>query len=148
MQREFTGRDMLMVLVAGFGIVVAVNFYMAGQASNIFSGVVVKNSYHASQKFNDWLSEAERGRELGWQADLARSEDGYLHIQTNGVPANALVEAELRRPLGDHETVRLKFAQLDETRYRSDLELDEGRWIARVKISGGGNNWAFESEIK
>jgi nitrogen fixation protein FixH len=42
----------------------------------------------------------------------------------------------------------LDFSQLDETRFRSDLELEEGRWIARVKISNGDDSWAFESEIK
>jgi len=148
MQREFTGRDMLLVLVAGFGIVVAVNFYMAGKASSSFSGVVVENSYHASQKFNEWLDEAERGQELGWEASLIRSDTGYLEIETVGVPTGARVEAELRRPVGERQSIVLDFSQLDETRFRSDLELEEGRWIARVKISNGDDRWAFESEIK
>ena len=45
MRREFTGRDMAMVMVAGFGVVVAVNFYMASLAIGGFGGVVVENSY-------------------------------------------------------------------------------------------------------
>ena len=148
MQREFTGRDMLLVLIAGFGIVVAVNFYMAGQASSSFSGVVVENSYHASQKFNEWLDEAERGQELGWKASLIRSDDGHLDMETSGVPSGALVEAELRRPIGERQSIVLNFSQLDENRFRSDLRVDEGRWIARVNIIAGNDSWAFESEIK
>ena len=148
MQREFTGRDMLLVLIVGFGIVVAVNFYMAGQASKSFSGVVVQNSYQASQKFNEWLDEAERGQELGWKANLTRSDDGYLDIETSGVPSGALIEAELRRPVGERQSIVLSFSQLDESRFRSDLGLEEGRWIARIRISGGDDSWAFESEIK
>jgi len=148
MQREFTGRDMLLVLISGFGIVVAVNFYMAGQASSSFSGVVVENSYQASQKFNEWLDEAERGQELGWKASLTRGENGHLDLETSGVPSGAVVEAELRRPIGERQSIQLNFTQLDETHFRSDLELEEGRWIARVKVSAGDDSWAFESEIE
>ena len=68
MRREFTGRDMAMVMVAGFGVVVAVNFYMASLAIGGFGGVVVENSYVASQKFNGWLDEAREGRKLGYAA--------------------------------------------------------------------------------
>ena len=56
MRREFTGRDMAKILVAGFGLVVAVNFGMATIAARSFSGTVVDNSYIASQKFNGWLA--------------------------------------------------------------------------------------------
>ena len=65
MRREFTGRDMAMVMVAGFGVVVAVNFYMASLATNGFGGVVVENSYVASQKYNGWLAEAARRSKAG-----------------------------------------------------------------------------------
>ena len=45
--REFTGRDMALVLVGGFGIVVAVNFFMASLATGGFHGVVVEKIKHA-----------------------------------------------------------------------------------------------------
>ncbi|HBM71251.1 MAG TPA: hypothetical protein DD436_01170, partial [Erythrobacter sp.] len=86
MRREFTGRDMAMVMVAGFGVVVAVNFYMASLAIGGFGGVVVENSYVASQKFNGWLDEAREGRKLGYAAQMARAADGRLMVTTQGVP--------------------------------------------------------------
>ncbi len=52
---SFTGKHMLGVMIAGFGIVAAVNFYMASLAVGGFHGIVVENSYVASQKFNDWI---------------------------------------------------------------------------------------------
>ena len=52
MPRTFTGRHMTMVLVAFFGTIIVVNFTMARFASSTFGGVVVENSYVASQHFN------------------------------------------------------------------------------------------------
>ena len=120
----------------------------AGQASKSFSGVVVENSYHASQKFNQWLDEARKGEELGWQAELTRNEKGYLVIITSDVPAGAQVEAELRRPLGKQQLVSLEFSQVNDALFRSNRQLDAGRWTARVRISANGESWAFESEIR
>ena len=58
MTRPFTGRHMFATLVVFFGIVIAVNFTMASYATTTFGGLVVENSYVASQKFNRWLDEA------------------------------------------------------------------------------------------
>src|SRR5690606_4480933 len=75
--RAFTGRHMLAAVVAFFGVIVAVNLTMATFAMNSWSGLVVKNSYVASQEFND-RAEAGRARAaLGWQAELAFS-NGHL----------------------------------------------------------------------
>ena len=59
MSRPFTGRHMAMILVAFFGVVIVVNLIMARYASSTFGGIVVENSYVASQEFNKWLDEAE-----------------------------------------------------------------------------------------
>ena len=40
MQRPFTGKHMAAILVGGFAIVIAVNFYMASLAVGGFGGVV------------------------------------------------------------------------------------------------------------
>ena len=68
MRGPFTGRHMALILVAGFGIVIAVNFLMAYLAARDFGGVVVENSYVASQNYNSWLKEADAQRQLGWEA--------------------------------------------------------------------------------
>lgn len=148
MRREFTGLHMAMVLVIGFGVVVAVNFYMAARAANSFGGVVVENSYVASQKFNGWLDKAQRGRALGWQAEIGRDGTGHLVVETSGVPADALVRAEMRRPLGDagHELITL--SRSDAGRYRSQAPLEEGRWIVRLEVSKDADIWQSEGELQ
>lgn len=145
--REFTGRDMALILVGGFGIVVAVNFFMASLATGGFHGVVVENSYVASQKFNGWLEDAEKSRALGWEADLARDDEGRVVAATEGVPSGATLTAELRRPLGEHEFASLTFIETAEGVYRSSEAVPGGRWIARLEIVSDGQRWTGESRL-
>ncbi|WP_236922288.1 FixH family protein [Erythrobacter litoralis] len=144
---EFTGRHMALVLVGGFAIVAAVNFYMASLAVGGFHGVVVENSYVASQKFNTWLAEAEKARALGWEVRPGRGEDGHVIIETANVPAGARVEAELRRPLGEKQFDSLVFDPGRDGRYRSRAPLDAGRWLMRLTITAGDDVWTGESEL-
>jgi nitrogen fixation protein FixH len=138
---------MALVLISGFGIVVAVNFYMAGLAVNGFGGVVVKNSYVASQNFNGWLEQARQAEGLGWQASMKREEGGLLIVTTSDVPDGALLSAVLRRPLGDHQIIDLSFEETSPGIYHSRDALPSGRWIVRLSIEMGENRWAQEREI-
>ncbi|MFW2349955.1 FixH family protein [Qipengyuania sp.] len=147
MQREFTGRHMALVLVAGFGIVVAVNFYMASLAIGGFGGVVVENSYVASQKFNGWLEQARVSDRLGYAAALGRDAEGRLVATTERVPQGALLSADLRRPLGRPDHFSLRFEQIGPDRFVSTRSLPEGRWVVRLAIDAGGGRWVEESEV-
>ncbi len=146
-KRVFTGRHMLGVMVGGFGIVIAVNFYMASLAIGGFHGIVVENSYVASQKFNGWLEEAEKSRALGWEAIAARDEAGHVVISTEGVPAGATVSAELRRPIGERDYASLTFTSQADGSFRSVETVSNGRWTMRLSITAGGENWTEESEL-
>jgi len=146
-QKPFTGKHMAAILVAGFGVVMVVNFYMASLAVGGFHGIVVENSYVASQKFNDWLGEAEEARALGWEVEAAREETGHVVITTAKVPEGALVNAELRRPLGTREYASLTFGPLGDGRFRSTEPVAEGRWTMRLFIEAGDKTWAEESEL-
>ncbi|MEM6266022.1 MAG: FixH family protein [Pseudomonadota bacterium] len=146
--KPFTGKHMAVILVVGFGIVAAVNFTMASYATGGFHGVVVDNSYVASQKFNGWLEQAQKARELGWQARAARADDGHVVVTSKGVPNAASVTAELRRPLGTREYASLRFTPTSEGTYRSHIPVDEGRWTIRLSIAADGDSWIGESELR
>ena len=145
---RFTGKHMLGVMVLGFGIVAAVNFYMASLAVGGFHGIVVENSYVASQKFNDWIAEAEADRALGWTAQAERDETGFVVVRPDGVPAKATVTADLRRPLGEREYASLTFAPQADGTYRSTEQVTPGRWTIRLSIAASGQSWTEESELK
>lgn len=143
----FTGKHMLAIFVIGFGIVAAVNFTMAGLATGGFHGIVVQNSYVASQKFNGWLQEAEKSRALGWKATAMRSEDGRVALSTADLPPGAIITAQLRRPIGKREYAQLRFAPVGEDAWLSNRPVDQGRWTMRLRIEAAGKVWSEESEL-
>ncbi|WP_296717538.1 FixH family protein [Erythrobacter sp.] len=147
-RKEFTGKHMAMVFVAGFGIVIAVNLLMASFAVSGFHGVVVPNSYVASQKFNGWLEQAEASRALGWEVRPERRADGRVVLTTEAVPPGAAITAELRRPIGAKDFASLTFSPAGEGRWLSNEAVAQGRWTIRLAIAAEGQDWAGESELK
>ena len=52
MARELTGRHVLAITLAAFGVIIAVNMVMAVKAVSTFPGLETPNSYVASQDFD------------------------------------------------------------------------------------------------
>ena len=140
---RFTGKHMTIILVVFFGVVIAVNVLMARLATQTFSGVVVDNSYVASQHYNAWLDEAAKEKALGWKAAVERRADGRLVVRFTGsdaapVPDKAVLSGEAWHPLGrvaDHDLV---FEQQADHSYLSTKPLADGRWRLRFKLEGEG----------
>ena len=146
MRKTFTGRHMLAIFVVFFGIVIAVNFWVARIALHSFSGVVVENSYVASQQFNGWLKDAKTEQALGWSATVSRDAQGRLVVETAGMPEGAKVTALLRRPLGKPDDRIEALREVALHRYQSN-EVDPGRWLVRIEADANGQHWAQEVPI-
>ena len=147
MARKFTGYHMSGILVAFFGTVAAVNFTMAHRATSTFGGVVVENSYVASQNFNDWLDQAEAQDRLGWNVVSNWREDGRLLVQATGPSDAASLRAAARHPLGREEPRALSFDRLADGSYLSRESLESGRWLVRLELTDGADIWRSESEL-
>lgn len=147
MKGEFTGKHMAVIVVSGFAVVIAVNLLMATLAVRGFGGVIVENSYVASQEFNGWLHEAERQKALGWTAEVSRSNNGRLVVETGAVPQGADVTAVARRPLGKPQMTSLGFDQIEPGRLVSRKALEPGRWIVRLRIEFEGRTWSAEQHL-
>lgn len=148
MKSEFTGRHMTAVLVGGFGIVIAVNLFMATLATRGFGGVVVENSYVASQKYNGWLDKARQQEALGWAVDVERQADGTVELSLQGIPVSADVTAQFRRPLGEPEMTSLTFVPVARDKRLSTSAVGSGRWIARIAVASGDDRWTQEVHIE
>lgn len=144
----FTGRHMAAIFVGGFGIVIAVNLFMAFNAVGGFHGTVVDNSYVASQKYNGWIAKAEASKALGWQVMPQRRADGRVVLETLAVPDGATITAQAERPLGARETIGLTFAPEGQGRWISAEALAAGRWQLRMAIRAPGGEWAGEAEVQ
>lgn len=148
--RPFTGRKMAAILVSFFAVVIAVNVLMARLASSTFGGVVVENSYVASQHFNGWLKEASAEQALGWKGDLARDDDGRAVISildSAGKPiSTALVTAVAEHPLGQRPMTSLTLHETLPGVYAAPLEA--GRWRLRVTVQADGKVWRTVGEVQ
>lgn len=147
MTRTFTGKHFSAIMVVGFGIVMAVNFTMAHYATSGFSGVVVENSYVASQKFNGWMDEARTQKELGWHGALSRDTQSKLVLDAPEIPAGAQVLGELRRPIGKAESLVLTLTADGDGQFRSADAMPAGRWIVRIIVTANGQTVRFEDQV-
>lgn len=138
-----TGRRVLMIFIAFFGTIMAVNFYMAKQAIGTFGGVVVDNSYVASQQYNGWLAEARAQKALGWSETIRRSPSGIVSIALKNASGEALhgakVTAVAQHPLGRAKAIDLIFAEGPGGDYIAPTPLPDGRWQLRFTIRHAGS---------
>ena len=70
---KFTGYHMIACMVAFFSVIMFANFTMAWYASSSWTGLVVKNSYVASQNFNEKLQAARLQNARGWNSTFSYS---------------------------------------------------------------------------
>jgi len=148
MARTFTGWHMATILVAFFGVIIAVNVVNARYASATFGGEVVENSYVASQQYNRWLDEAKAEQALGWSEVTTWRPDGRLVVALQGVPANAAVKAMARHPLGSLPDRALTFDRLANGRFLSRQALPDDRWEVRLTVAAEGRVWRTEEHLQ
>ncbi len=142
MNGQFTGRHMALLFVTFFGVVIAVNLVNAVYASRTFGGMVVENSYIASQEFNGWLNKARAERALGWTLDVRR--DGArvtAALANGGAPISAAaITARADHPLGRLAQRRFAFREVAPGRYESIAPLPAGRWIVHLTVKAPGGS--------
>ncbi len=148
--REFTGRHMAILVIAFFGVVIAVNLLMATLATRTFGGTVVENSYVASQRFNGWLQEAREQSQLGWLAETTLDSSGRLIAEIGGPGGpltGAIVEGHASHPLGREPERRLKLAPVSDGFYRASEPLAAGRWIIRLSVQRDGHEARYLAQV-
>lgn len=146
--RPLTGRKVTLWFVAFFGVVVAVNFFMARQATATFGGVVVDNSYVASQNFNRWLDAEAAQQKLGWKAKAERQHDGRVAVTFSGTgDATLSLKGDAWHPLGRQPDRPLDFARDASGRFVSREPLPAGRWRLRLEAGAGKANWRGELDL-
>jgi nitrogen fixation protein FixH len=139
---------MVAILVAFFGVVIAVNVYMAKLAISTFSGEVVENSYDASQRYNGWLDQAKAERALGWKAGFTTAGD-TLSVALNdrqGQPVGgARLSGDATHPLGATTDLGLRFVETRPGVYTATLPA--GRWQIHLLAQAGGHSWRHLAEV-
>jgi nitrogen fixation protein FixH len=134
--RPFTGRHMLFIMVAFFGVVIAVNVTLAVLSSGSWTGLVVENSYVASQEFQEKLDALHQQQALGWQHAFTY-EAGRARLTVTDAGGQAVdlgpgVELQFNRPIGDREDQTLQLTRGSDGSYTAAATLSAGAWDAVV----------------
>ncbi len=150
-QWQFTGWHMLFSMLAFFGVIITVNMTMAVLAGRSWTGLVVKNSYVASQHFNEDLVEARRQAARGWRGQLAVAQNGIDFELTDRAGKPVILgdlTASIGRPASEafDQTVTLK--HVDQGRYRGEVVLTPGLWAVKITGGAGDNSYRRDQRIE
>lgn len=138
--KPFTGRHMALIMCAFFGVVISVNLFMAWNASSSWSGLVVPNTYVASQQFNGKVAQQRAIAATGVEGRLS-VEDGVVtfrisHPQKGPVDVEA-VSVNFLRPVGTGQDFTIDLQRTESGVYSARHEVRPGQWIAAIKATNG-----------
>ncbi|KKO95023.1 FixH family protein [Brucella melitensis] len=136
----FTGWHMLGIMFMFFGVIIAVNLLMAYNAIHSWSGLVVQNTYVASQEFNDKAKTGKEQAALNWQSKPAY-ENGVFTWQLADHNGKAVAmtggTVDFKRPVGDAHDTKVTLTVREPGILTAPLELGEGAWIMEVNADAG-----------
>ena len=143
--RPLTGRAVLFMLLAFFGIVVAVNIAMVRAAISTFGGVDTPSSYQAGLAFKSDEAAAKAQDSRGWRvsAKLAPAAVGetvsIAVTDAAGRPVSgAVLTVRLAHPIDERRDVAVVLGEVAAGSYLGKVVAENGQWILDIDIAKGG----------
>ena len=136
----FTGRHMLATMLAFFGVIIGVNITMAYFARSSWTGLVVENSYVASQEFNAKMAETRAQDALGWSSTITIA-DGRVRYELADKDGHAVglksVAVKFMHPVDDREDVSVQLTRGADGVYEAPHDVPDGVWLVEVEADAG-----------
>ncbi|HEY8334081.1 MAG TPA: FixH family protein [Tardiphaga sp.] len=135
--RPLTGRMVLFMLIAFFGVVFGVNLTLAKFAIDTLPGTEVDSAYSASLAYEGEIAAARKQNERGWKIDahVERAADGVANILVNardsrGSPLAGLAfSGRLERPTDRRGDREASLAEAESAVYRGKVaDVAPGQW--------------------
>jgi nitrogen fixation protein FixH len=126
---------MAFLMVGFFGVVFAVNLAMAISASTTWTGLVVQNSYVASQEYHMKRVALFEQKDLGWHSALSYARGSMVFAINDGAgdPVDlGDITVQFNRPVGTAEDQVLTISRGANRSYQAPLTLAPGVWDAMV----------------
>jgi len=140
-----TGRKVLFMLLAFFGVVMVVNVAMIKAAISTFGGVDTKSSYEAGRQFKAEEARAAAQNERNWTVDekLATSAEGQALTVTiadeHGAPVTGIdVEAVMAHPIDERRDVAIALSETTAGSFRGVGPVSPGVWQLDLVITRDG----------
>ncbi|GFE51129.1 RdxH [Roseobacter cerasinus] len=130
--KQLTGRHVALIFVSAFTVIIGVNLTLAYKALSTFPGLEVKNSYVASQHFDENRTAQQA---LGWSV-LAQARGDQVVLSITDRAGQPVQVAELDATLGRATHVRDDQAPefvFDGAAYVAPAVLTPGNWNLRMK---------------
>jgi nitrogen fixation protein FixH len=135
LQKRFTGWHMLLIMVGFFGVVFFVNGMLVYSALHSWTGLVVENSYVASQTFDtDTQRLATARKDLRHQLHY---QDGQLKLglmTVGGEHADATdIKIDIGRPADNSQDQSLTLIADGQGGFFATTKLSSGVWTGNIK---------------
>jgi len=136
-EKPLTGRKVLVMLVAFFGVVIGVNVTMMKLAIVTLPGTEVDSAYTASLGYEKEIAAAHDQNVRNWQVDahIQRGTDGGATVQveahdTRGRPMTGLkFQGRLERPTDKRADLPIELAEVGIGVYRGSApQVAPGQW--------------------
>ena len=147
---KFTGLHMALCMIAFLSVIIAVNLFMASLASSSWTGLVVKNSYVASQKFNGNLSAAKAQKIRGWRSLIQYQNDEFkIEFLDKDAQNLDITNAQLfvGRPAFEQKDQLVKLNKLVDGTYATKLSLGFGEWSIRITGTNGAYSYRRDERL-
>lgn len=147
--REITGRKVLIFTVSAFAVVIAVNLTLAFQAVRTFPGLEVKNSYVASQHFDEQRKAQEA---LGWTAEVGYEPASQVFtLRVTDAEGQAVqvpgIDLTLGRRTSNRDDKRPELIYYNGG-YSAEVPLEPGYWTIRlVALAEDGTEFRQRLEL-
>ncbi len=156
--RELTGKHVLFMILAFFGVIFAVNGYFLYSAVTSFSGEDVKGSYRQGLEYNQTIAARKAQTELGWNVSANTIEDtsgeGQIIVKFTDDMGRAIeglrVDGALRHPTDLDADKPLTFKPHTAAGlYIASIGQDvRGQWQLRAAASRGDETFKFTHSIQ
>lgn len=148
--KPFTGRHMLFAMLAFFGVIIAVNLTMAAFATKSWTGLVVKNSYVASQAFNRELEQAKLQAARGWTGDISYREGAVVLSLTDKAGQPVVLDTsivQIGRPAFEQSDHRAVMVHQGNGIYHARETLAPGIWQVSVRGTSSQGDYRLDSRL-
>lgn len=146
-ERTLTGRKVLLIAIGAFAIIFGANMALLFSATGSFPGLVVKNSYVASQ---GWDARTAAQRALGWTAEVGHREERLRVRLTDsaGGPVSGLsITATVGRPATSEADITVILSEQDGG-YEIPLPLGAGNWRVDLRTQDHrGTAWEATARL-
>jgi nitrogen fixation protein FixH len=135
--RPLTGRKVLFILVAFFGVVIGVNMVMMRLAIQTLPGTEVDSAYSASLAYESEIAAAHDQNARNWKVDahIGRDSGGGATVQVeardkNGIPMSGLkFQGRFERPIDRRADKPVALAEVGIGIYRGNAAgIAPGQW--------------------